>query len=61
MMMANKSFQSSDGKTVHLHQVTPIYASEREYELTRGLPALMQVFDRADVPYLVDLHRKPVV
>lgn len=61
MTTANKSFVRSDGKTVHLHQVVPIYASEREYELVHGLPALMQAFDRADVPFVVDITRPPAV
>jgi hypothetical protein len=61
MLMANKSFTRSDGETVQLYQVTPIYADERELELREGLPVLMKAFDRADVPLIVDIQRKSVV
>jgi hypothetical protein len=60
LLMAQKSFCRTDGETVELYRVTPIYTDERELELREGAPALIQAFDRHDVPFVVDLGRPSV-
>jgi hypothetical protein len=37
----------------------PLYASERAYELKHGLKKFMQAMDKADVPWQIDMTRKP--
>lgn len=61
MLLSKKSFKRSDGQKVKVYQVTPIHTSERDLEMTDGVPALMRAFDRADVPWIVDVDRPPVV
>lgn len=60
MLLADREFRRTDGVHVHLWRVSPIYSAERELELREGVPALMRAFDRASVPFLVDIHRPPV-
>ena len=61
LMIAEKSFKRTDGETVQLYRVVPIYTDERELELREGAPALMRAFDRNNVPFVVDLSRPSVV
>jgi len=60
LMVAEKSFDRTNGDTVQLYRVVPIYTDERELELREGAPALMRAFDRNDVPFIVDLDRPSV-
>jgi len=60
LLLAEKSFQRSDGRTVQLYRITPIYSDERDLELSEGAPALMRAFDRKSVPFVVDLNRPSV-
>jgi hypothetical protein len=60
LIIAEKSFKRTDGETVQLYRVVPIYTDERELELREGAPALMRAFDRNDVPFIVDLGRPSV-
>jgi hypothetical protein len=60
LMIAERSFRRTDGETVQLYRVVPIYTDERELELREGAPALMRAFDRNDVPFVVDLNRPSV-
>jgi predicted nucleic acid-binding protein len=59
-MIAEKSFQRTDGETVQLYRVVPIYTDERELEIREGALALIRAFDRHDVPFIVDLDRPSV-
>ena len=61
MLFAEKSFQRSDGETVHLFRISPIHSDERELEMKKGAAALMRAFDRNNVPFVVDLQRPSVV
>ncbi|GAB5405858.1 MAG: hypothetical protein Aurels2KO_40890 [Aureliella sp.] len=60
MLLAQDQFRRKDGSVVSLFRVTPLYTEERELELRDGAKALMQAFDRADVPFVVDLKRRNV-
>lgn len=60
MLVAEKSFERSDGDIVQLYRVAPIYSDERELEIKEGAPALMRAFDRNSVPFIVDLQRPSV-
>ncbi|MFN5274343.1 MAG: suppressor of fused domain protein [Planctomycetota bacterium] len=60
LLIAEKSFQRTDGETVQVYRVVPIYTDERELEIREGAPALMRAFDRHDVPFIVDLDRPSV-
>jgi hypothetical protein len=59
-MIAEKSFQRTDGETVQLYRVFPIYTDERELEIREGTQELIRAFDRHDVPFIVDLDRPSV-
>ncbi len=59
MLFAESSFERSDGNTVQLYRMIPLYTSEREYELQHGLKRFMQALDKNKVPFIVDIHRKP--
>jgi hypothetical protein len=60
LMIAEKSFQRTDGETLQLYRVVPIYTDERELEISEGAPALIRAFDRRDAPFIVDLDRPSV-
>jgi hypothetical protein len=60
LMIAEKSFQRTDGETVQLYRVFPIYTDERELEIREGTQELIRSFDRHDVPFIVDLDRPSV-
>lgn len=59
LLFAESSFQRSDGNTVQLYRLIPLYTSEREYELKHGLKRFMQALDKNEVPFIVDIDRKP--
>ena len=59
LLFAASSFQRSDGHTVQLYRLIPLYTSEREYELKHGLKRFMQALDKHEVPFIVDVNRKP--
>ena len=59
LLFAESSFQRNDGKAVQLYRLIPLYTSERENELKHGLKRLMQALDRNEVPFIVDINRKP--
>jgi hypothetical protein len=58
-LFADRSFKRTDGNTVQLYRMIPLYASERAYELKHGLKKFMQAMDKADVPWQIDMTRKP--
>jgi len=50
-----------DGDPVNLLWVVPITAAETEYKLARGSDALVDLFDRQRLPFLLDERRQSVV
>jgi hypothetical protein len=58
-LLADSSFKRSDGNTVQLYRMIPLYASERAYELKHGLKKFMQAMDKHEVPTIIDMNRKP--
>ena len=58
-LFADSSFKRSDGNTVQLYRMIPLYASERAYELKHGLKKFMQAMDKHEVPSIIDMNRKP--
>lgn len=58
-LFADSSFKRSDGNTVQLYRMIPLYASERAYEIKQGLKKFMQAMDKHEVPTIVDMNRKP--
>ncbi len=60
MLYAAHAFERSDGRTVPIYRVTPIYREERDLERQEGFPALMRAFDRNSVPFIVDPNRSNV-
>lgn len=60
LIVAEKSFKRTDGETVQLYRVVPLYTDERDLELREGAPALMRAFDRNAVPFIVDAGRRSV-
>jgi Suppressor of fused protein (SUFU) len=40
--------------------MTPLYTEERQLEIDRGIPALLNAFDAQDIPMIVDMNRKNV-
>ncbi len=61
LLLAEKSFERTDGVTIRLYRVLPIYTEERDLERREGAPALMRALDRNSVPFVVDLNRPSVV
>lgn len=57
LLLAESDFKRSDGKTVQLFRVTPLYLEELQLERRQGSPALMRAFDQKQVPFVVDLNR----
>lgn len=60
LILAEKSFERTDGETVQLYRVIPLYTDERELELREGAPALMRAFDRNNVAFVVEMGRRSV-
>ena len=56
-LIAERDFPRSDGETVQLYRLLPLYTEERELEIQSGLPALMLAFDALSLPFLIDIHR----
>jgi len=61
LLVPEKSFERSDGKTVQLYRVLPITTAERDLEKKKGAKALMRALDKAQVPFIVDVNRESVV
>ncbi len=61
LLVPEKSFERSDGKTVQLYRVLPITTVERDLEKKKGAKALMKALDKAKVPFIVDVNRDSVV
>jgi len=59
-LMAERKVELGDGRTIQLYRLTPLYTVERNLEIKKGLPALLRAFDKADMPFVVDLTRKSV-
>ena len=59
-LMAERTVDLPDGRTVQLYRLTPLFTDERNLELKEGLPALIQAFDKANLPFVVDPNRKSV-
>ena len=57
LIAAEKNFRRSDGETVQLYRMLPLYTGERELEIREGAPALLRAMDRNNVPYIVDINR----
>ncbi|WP_160167300.1 suppressor of fused domain protein [Rhodopirellula sp. SWK7] len=57
MLLAEKHFRRSDGNTVQLFRMVPLYQEERILEMRDGAAALMRAFDRQSVPFIVDTSR----
>jgi hypothetical protein len=60
MLVADKSFKRTDGKTIHLYRMMPLYTEERQLEIDEGLPALFRALDRNSIPFIVDINRKNI-
>lgn len=61
LLVAEASFQRSDGKQVRLYRMLPIHSDERMLEIHQGAAALMDAFDRCKVSFVVDINRPSVV
>jgi hypothetical protein len=49
--------QLSDGRRVHLYVLHALHLEELNLKLNRGTDALLDAFDRAHVPEVLDLQR----
>lgn len=57
LLLADRSFKRTDGMTVQLYRLLPLYTEERELEMRKGAPELMRTLDRKSVPFIVDVNR----
>ena len=57
MLFADQSFERSDGNTVYLFRLLPLYTEEREVEIKHGVPELFKALDQGKVPFIVDVNR----
>jgi hypothetical protein len=55
-LLADEGFQRSDGKTVHLFCVLPIYAEEAAVA-RRSIPAFLQALDATVTSRVLSLNR----
>jgi hypothetical protein len=60
LLLAEKDFVSRAGRTIQFYRMMPLYTEERDLELSSGSAALMQAFDRCNVPFVVDLKRRNI-
>ncbi len=60
LLLAERSFVSRDGRTIQLYRMTPLYTEERDLEIRKGIGALMQAFDKKNIPFVVDMNRPNV-
>ena len=58
LLIPEKQFVNTAGRTVQLYRLIPLYPEERELELQQGIAALMRALDRVSTPFIVDLKRK---
>ena len=49
--------KTKDGRVILLHWMLPLYTEERDLELEAGLAHLFELFDRYEVPRVVDINR----
>jgi uncharacterized protein len=61
LLFADKNFVRSDKQTVHLHRVMPVHTKERQFQIDRGITALLKEFDRKSAGVIVDMKRKSVI
>ena len=61
LLLAEKTLIRKDGVQVNLYRLTPLYCEERDLERRSGAAELLRAFDRASVPFIVDLNRRSVV
>lgn len=60
LLLAERDCTDTDGRLIQLYRLTPLYPEERALERREGIAALLQAFDREDVPFIVDPNRKNV-
>lgn len=60
LLLAEHQLTSSDGKLIRLYRMLPLYTEERELEKSQGIAALLNAFDAASIPFVVDLKRPNV-
>jgi hypothetical protein len=60
LIMAEENVATSDGRTIYLYRLTPLYTEERQLEIKKGIPALVRALDERGVSLVVDLNRKNV-
>ena len=58
LLIPEKQFVNTAGRTVQLYRLIPLYPEERELDLQQGIAALMRALDRVSTPFIVDLKRK---
>lgn len=52
---------ASANRQIQIYTLMPLYADERQLEMTQGLPALFKAFDKHKVEKVVDVSRRSVV
>jgi hypothetical protein len=52
-----RRLETKDGREILLHWMLPLYTEERDLELEMGLARLFELFDRYEVPEVVDINR----
>jgi len=60
LLLAEKDFVNSEGNTIQLYRMMPLYPEERQMEIDHGVAHLMRAFDQASIPFIVDVNRKNV-
>ncbi len=60
LVLAENSVKVADG-IVQMYRLTPLYWSEMQLEASKGIAALLNAMDDAEMGFVVDIHRQPVV
>lgn len=60
LLIAEKQHITKDGRNIRFYRMMPLYTEERDLEIEKGAEYLMRAFDKARIPFVVDLNRRNV-
>jgi hypothetical protein len=49
--------ETKDGRAILLHWMLPLYTEERDLEMKTSLAQLFELFDKHEIPMVVDVGR----
>ena len=61
LLLANEELNLSGNTAIRLYRLLPIFLTERNFEMERGLAELLKLFDVESVSEIVNFQRHPCV